>query len=89
MLRDLLGVYSPMAAPVASSPPRSADEHVNTLRSEYKEYKAEALDAFELSVLVDGSLRHLHPAPGNGGDDRAAASGVPWTSGRARKLCRP
>lgn len=74
VLRDLLGVYSPMELPsVANSPPpQRHDEHVNTLRSEYKEYKAEALDAFELSILVDGSLRHLHPAPGSSGcDDQA------------------
>lgn len=74
VLRDLLGVYNPIALPpvTSSSPTQRRDEHVNTLRSEYKEYKAEALDAFELSVLVDGSLRHLHPAPGSsGGDDQA------------------
>ena len=77
VLRDLLGVYNAMALPpIAHAPPlpqqQRHDEHVNTLRSEYKEYKAEALDAFELSVLVDGSLRYLHPTPGSsGGDDPA------------------
>jgi hypothetical protein len=75
VLRDLMGVYDAIALPpVASSPPTQRhDEHVNTLRSEYKEYKAEALDAFELSVAVHGSFRQLHPAPGTGGggDDQA------------------
>ena len=77
VLRDLLGVYNATTLPpLAHAPPLSQqqrhDEHVNTLRSEYKEYKAEALDAFELSVLVDGSLRYLHPTPGSsGGDDLA------------------
>ena len=80
VLRDLLGVFGVMTLPpVAASPPSQRhDEHANTLRSEYKDYKAEALDAFELSVRVKGTFRRLHPAPGAADDQVPSRAANEW-----------
>lgn len=77
VLRDLLVCLGriPRCGTVPSSPPAAyVSEHAQTLREEYKEYRAEAMDAFELSVAVGGDgFRCLHPAPGGGDQQRLTA----------------
>ena len=77
VLRDLAAVYNVLTVPALENAPSPRhDEHAHTLRSEYREYRAEALDAFELSVAVRGSLRRIHPPPG--GDEPNSRLASEW-----------
>lgn len=90
VLADFVGVYGPNQMPhrqhVPSSPP-SQSEHANTLREEFKEYCAEAMDAFELSVSIGGELHRLHPPPGVGEQQRLAA--LDWDKRTVAELAAP
>jgi hypothetical protein len=80
VLLDLMCAYRDPREPPFQLPSSPAaqlhDEHAHTLREEYKEYRLEALDAFELAVLVNGELRRLHPPPGSG--DQQRLTGLEW-----------